>query len=295
MDERVGFAGIGVMGRPMAEHLARAGVPLVVWNRTSDKTAPLAELGAEVAGDLDELFGRTRIVLLMLADGSAVDAVLDRRGETFRERVAGHTIVPMGTTDADYSAGLANDVVAAGGRYVEAPVSGSRVPAETGRLVAMLAGDAVDVGEIAALIEPMCARVVPCGPVPNALGTKLAVNLYLIAGVGALAESYHFAVASGLDLDAFRSVLDGGQLASDVSRVKLGKLLAGDFGVQASVRDVHYNANLVAERARELGIASPLLDVSRSLFAETEALGLGGEDMAAVVRAIEARTTAGHD
>jgi 3-hydroxyisobutyrate dehydrogenase len=295
VDERVGFAGIGVMGRPMAEHLARAGVRLVVWNRTRDKTAPLAELGAEVAGDLDELFARTRIVLLMLADGSVVDWVLDRRSDKFEERVAGHTIVPMGTTDADYSAALAADVVAAGGRYVEAPVSGSRVPAETGRLVAMLAGDTADVEEIAGLVEPMCAQVVRCGPVPNALGTKLAVNLYLIAGVAALVESYHFAVASGLDLDAFRAVLDGGQLASDVSRVKLGKLLAGDFTVQASIRDVHYNSRLVADRARELGIASPLLDVSRSLFAEAEALGLGQSDMAAVVRAIEARTVAGRD
>ena len=277
----------------MAEHLARAGVPLVVWNRTADKTAPLVELGAEVAADLDELFGRTRIVLLMLADSSAVDAVLHRHGDRFAARVGGHTIVPMGTTDADFSTRLARDVVAVGGRYVEGPVSGSRVPAEAGRLVAMLAGEAADVAEIAGLIEPMCAQIVPCGIVPNALGTKLAVNLYLIAGVGALAEAYHFAVASGLDLDAFRAVLDGGQLASDVSRIKLAKLLGGDFAVQASIRDVHYNSRLVSDRASELGIAAPLLEVSRSLFAEAEALGLGGEDMVAVVRAIEARTSAG--
>ncbi len=126
VDERVGFAGIGVMGRPMAEHLARAGVPLVVWNRTADKTAPLVELGAEVAADLDELFGRTRIVLLMLADFSAVDAVLDRHGDRFAARVGGHTIVPMGTTDADFSTKLARDVVAVGGRYVEG--TGVRLP-----------------------------------------------------------------------------------------------------------------------------------------------------------------------
>jgi 3-hydroxyisobutyrate dehydrogenase len=194
----------------------------------------------------------------------------------------------MGTTSMGYSAGLSREIRAAGGRHVEAPVSGSRVPAESGRLVAMVAGDDEDVAEVSELIKPMCAQVVGCGAVPNALGTKLAANLFLITMITGLAEAYHFAVANGLDLEAFRTVLDGGQMASEVSRIKLAKLLAGDFEVQASIADVYYNSRLVADQARRAGIAAPLLDVCRSLFGEAVEMGLGRDDMAAVVAAIEA-------
>lgn len=280
------------MGRPMAWNLVRAGVPLVVWNRTAAKTEPFRDGGASVARDLDDLFDRTRVVVMMLADGDALDAVLDRGGPLFGRRVAGHTIVAMGTTSAEYSVALDDAVRAAGGRHVEAPVSGSRAPAEAGRLVGMVAGDAADVIEVSQLIQPICAQVVACGAVPSALGTKLAVNLFLITMVSGLAEAYHFAVQNDLDLEAFRSVLDAGPMASDVSRIKLAKLLAHDFDVQASLADVHYNSRLVSDQAGLVSAAVPLLDLCRSLLAEAEGLGLGGADMAAVVAAIEARTAA---
>jgi 3-hydroxyisobutyrate dehydrogenase len=121
---------------------------------------------------------------------------------------------------------------------------------------------------------------------------KLAVNLFLIAQVTGLAEAFHFAENNGLDVEAFRSVLDSGPMASAVSRLKLEKLVHGDFEVQASIRDVHYNSRLVADAARGSGVSSPVLDTCRDLFAEAEQLGHGHEDMAAVLRAIEARTDA---
>jgi len=276
----------------MALNLVRAGVSLVVWNRTAAKTEPLRREGACVARDLEDLFGRARVVVTMLADGKALDAALDRGGPLFSRRVAGHTIVAMGTTSTQYSQALGQDIRAVGGRHVEAPVSGSRAPAEAGRLVGMVAGDDADVIEVSRLIQPICAQVVTCGAVPNALGTKLAVNLFLITMVSGLAEAYHFAVQTGLDLAAFRSVLDAGPMASDVSRIKLAKLLAHDFDVQAAIADVHYNSRLVADQADRTRIAVPLLEVCRSLFADAESLGLGGADMAAVVAAIEARTAA---
>jgi len=286
----VGFVGLGVMGRPMALNLVRAGVSLVVWNRTAAKTEPLRREGASIASDLDDLFGRARIVVTMLAEGDALDAVLDRGGPLFGRRVAGHTIVAMGTTSTEYSRALGHDIRSVGGRHVEAPVSGSRAPAEAGRLVGMVAGDDADVVEVSQLIQPICAQVVACGAVPNALGTKLAVNLFLITMVSGLAEAYHFAVQTGLDVEAFRTVLDAGPMASDVSRIKLAKLLARDFDVQASITDVHYNSRLVADQADRARTAVPLLEVCRSLFAEAEGRGLGGADMAAVVAAIEGRT-----
>jgi 3-hydroxyisobutyrate dehydrogenase len=286
----IGFIGLGVMGTPMAMNLARAGTPLVVWNRTADKCAPLEALGARRVDRVQEVFRETSAVILMLANERAIDSVLQRGGDGFAALVREQTIVNMGTTSPAYSQRLGDDIAAARGRYVEAPVSGSRTPAESGQLIGMLAGAAADVERVQPLLGPMCARTFACGAVPRALQMKLAVNLYLIATVTALAEATHFAERHALDLELFREVLDSGPMASSVSRVKLPKLIAREFSVQAAINDVLMNSALVAAAAREARIASPLLDVCHALFAETEDSGRGALDMAAVLCAIEERT-----
>ncbi len=290
METYLGFAGLGVMGEAMARNLLRAGQDLVVWNRAPQKAEALREAGAAIAADTAELFARTRIAILMLADEAAIDAVLGRATAAFARNVAGHIVVQMGTVSPGYSRGLEADIRAAGGAYVEAPVSGSRGPAEAGELVAMLAGDPAAVAEIRPLLAPMCRETVACGAVPNALTMKLAVNLYLLTMVAGLAESVHFAEAHGLDMERFLAVLDAGPMASAVSRAKGAKLAARDFAVQAAARDVLKNSRLVAQAARAAGIATPLLDASDALYGETVALGLGAADMAAVIRAIEERS-----
>lgn len=291
----IGFIGLGVMGTPMALNLARAGTKLVVWNRTGDKCAPLEALGAQRVDHASDVFREVRIVMLMLADEAATDAVLMRGTASFARLVSGHTMVQMGTTSPGYSRSLEADVRAAGGAYVEAPVSGSRTPAEAGQLVGMLAGDDDAVTEVRPLLAPVCVRTFACGPVPRALLTKLAVNLFLIATVTALAEATHFAEQHELDLELFREVIDAGPMASAVSAVKLPKLIAKDFAVQASIRNVLMNNELIAAAARDAGIASPLLDVCHALFAETAASGRGALDMIAVVCALEQRTNDGRD
>jgi 3-hydroxyisobutyrate dehydrogenase len=277
----------------MALRLASAGTPLVVWNRTPERTAPLRAAGAEVAADAGEVFARADVVLLMLADEAAVDTVLARGTPAFAARVAGHTVVHMGTTSPEYSHALEHDVRAAGGHYVEAPVSGSRVPAEEGRLVALLAGDADTVAAVRPLLAPLCRETFACGPAPGALLMKLSVNLFLITLVTGLTEAYHFAERQGLDRRLFLDVLDAGPMASPVSRMKAPKLRERDFTVQAAALDVLKNNRLIAETARRAHLASPLLDACHALFEETVAQGYGGEDMVAVLRAIEARTAAG--
>ncbi|MFE0513939.1 NAD(P)-dependent oxidoreductase [Streptomyces sp. NPDC058964] len=290
----VGFVGLGVMGQPMALNLVRAGTPLVVWNRTPARSEPLRSAGAEVASGPAEVFERARTVILMLADEAAVDAVLGRGTPDFTARVAGRTVVHMGTTSPEYSGGLEHDIRAAGGRYVEAPVSGSRVPAERGQLVAMLAGDGATVAAVRPLLDPMCRDTFGCGPVPDALLMKLSVNLFLITLVTGLTEAFHFADRQGLDRRLLRHVLDAGPMASDVSRVKSAKLLDRDFAVQAAAEDVLKNNRLIAEAARKAGVASPLLDVCHALYDETVEQGHGDEDMVAVLRALELRTGGSH-
>jgi len=286
----VGFIGLGVMGQPMALNLARAGVRLVVWNRTVARTEPLRRVGALVAASPAEVFARAPVVVVMLANGEVTDAVLGRGAEAFRANLSGRTLVHMGTTSPGYSQGLEADVRAAGGRYVEAPVSGSRVPAEAGQLVAMVAGEREAVETVRPLLPPMCREAVDCGPVPYALLTKLSVNLFLITMVTGLAEAFHFAQRHGLDPRRLQLVHDSGPMASSVSRGKLLKLITGDFQVQAATADVLYNAQLIAEEARRAGVATPLLDATHALLCEAVSLGYGGADMAAVVRAIETRT-----
>ncbi|HZD71435.1 MAG TPA: NAD(P)-dependent oxidoreductase [Actinomycetes bacterium] len=289
----VGFIGLGVMGQPMALNLARAGTPLVVWNRSAEKSEPLRAAGASVAASPAEVLGQAPVVILMLVDGAAIDAVLGRGTPDFAANVARRTIVHMGTTSPDYSRGLEADVRAAGGSYVEAPVSGSRKPAEAGQLVAMLAGERAAVEQVRPLLGPMCQTTIVCGPVPTALLMKLSVNLFLNTMVTALAEAVHFAQRHDLDMRRFLAVLDAGPMASSVSRVKTPKLVAGDFAVQASSANLLENTRLIAEAARRSHLASPLLDVCHALYAETVALGHGESDAVAVIRAIEARTAEG--
>ncbi|CAN5373636.1 NAD(P)-dependent oxidoreductase [soil metagenome] len=284
-----GFLGLGIMGQPMALNLVRAGEELVVWNRSPARCEPLRDARARVAASPAEVFAAASTVILMLIDEDATDEVLTRGTPDFARLVAGHTVVQMGTMSPEYSRGLEADVRAAGGRYVEAPVSGSKVPAENGMLVGMLAGDPEAVAEVAPLLAPVCHEVVTCGAVPGALLTKLAVNIYLITMVTGLVEAVHFAQRQGLDVATVAAVLNAGPMASPISRLKLAKLAADDFSAQASIADVLKNSRLVAESAREAGIAVPLLEESYALYAQALDLGEGASDMVAVLRAIEAR------
>ncbi len=286
----VGFIGLGNMGEPMALNLVEAKTPLLVWNRTPAKFRSLEAAGAAIVADAADVFAQADVVILMLVDGAAMDTVLGRDTPAFGERVKDHTIVHMGTTSPAYSRELGTDVGAAGGSYVEAPVSGSRKPAEAGQLVAMLAGEVRAVEAVRPLLRPMCHKTIVCGAVPNALLMKLSVNLFLITLVTGLAETVHFAGRQGLDLDLLVAVLNAGPMASDVSRVKAPKLVGRDFSVQASIGNVLENNRLIAEVAREVGVATPLLDVCHALYGETLKFGLGDADMIAVLRAIETRT-----
>jgi 3-hydroxyisobutyrate dehydrogenase len=289
----IGFIGLGVMGTPMALNLKRSGVDLIVWNRSAASRHTLRAAGAQVAPDAASVFSRAHTVLLMLAGEVAIDGALARGTPDFRSRIADRTVVQMGTVAPEYSLALGDEIAAAGGRYVEAPVSGSLQPARDATLVAMLAGDAASIANVRSLLAPMCSATFTCGAVPNALRMKLAVNSFLITMVTGLAEAAHFAARYGLDLTQFAAVLDAGPMASAVSRIKATKLATRDFAVQAAIRDVFTNnTRVIANAARERATASPLLDVCHRLYAEAIDLGAGDDDMAAVVRAIEARSAA---
>ena len=282
---KVGFVGLGRMGEPMAGNLLRAGIPVTVWNRSPGKDEALVDIGAERAASLQDVFERSTTVMLMLLDSDAIDDVLGRGTPAFATRACGKIIVHLGTTSPGFSRALERDVIAAGGAYVEAPVSGSRQPAEQGRLIGMVAGHADSVERILPLLDPLCARVFRCGAVPGALRMKLAANHYLIGMVAVLAEATHAARHAGVDLQTLRHVLDAGPMASTVSRTKLDKLVGQDFSPEAAIRDVSTIAELVLSQCEGSGQDTPLIRHCAALYRQALAAGHGDADMAAVVHA----------
>jgi 3-hydroxyisobutyrate dehydrogenase len=283
---KVGFVGLGHMGEPMAANLLRARGELVVWNRSPAAARRLQALGASVLATPAEVFDTCETVILMLANIDAINETLGRTDESFAVPVRGRVVVNMGTIAPVDSAQLGAALFAQGAAYAEAPVSGSRVPAENGALVAMLAGPAEVVAQVEPLLKAMCRSVFGCGEVPRALTTKLAVNVFLIDMVTGLAEATRFAEGNGVDLDVLRAVLDSGPMSSDVSRLKIAKLVADDYAPQATIRDVGYNSRLILDQARRTGTELPLLADCEQLLAAAEELGHGRADMVAVLLAL---------
>jgi len=282
-----GFIGTGLMGQPMAVHLARSEWPLKVWNRTPEKLDPVIAAGALPVRNVEKIFATCDAIILMLASSTALDAVLDRHGAHFRERVCGKVIINTATVHPDYSATLAADIRAAGGRFVEAPVSGSRQQAQERQLVAMLAGDPEDVAIARVLLSYMCKECFDCGLIPGALKMKLAVNLFMIVMVTGLVEAFHFAERAGIDASLFCQVLAASPMASHVSRVKAQKLATKDWAPQAALADVLKNIELVGDVTADAQAPAPLLRTCRELYAAATRLNLGALDMVAVGEALE--------
>jgi 3-hydroxyisobutyrate dehydrogenase len=285
--QTLGFIGTGTMGEPMAMNLLKAGTSLVVWNRSPEKTLRLRDAGAIVVGDCAEVFVRCEVIFLMMGTPAAIDSILERGSAGFTGRVAGHIIVVMGTPPPEYSKALEDDIRDAGGRYVEAPVSGSRAPAEAGRLLGMLAGESGAVTRVRPLLKPMCHMTFVCGSVPSALHMKLAINLYMVAMVVGLGEAIHFAGRHEVDLGQFMEILDAGPMASPLSRIKAPKLVQRDFSAQAAAVTVLENTEIISGAARKAGVTTPMLDVCQGLLQATCDMGFGAEDLVAIIQVLE--------
>jgi 3-hydroxyisobutyrate dehydrogenase len=283
---KAAFLGLGLMGEPVAVNLLRGGADLVVWNRSTAAAVRLQEAGANVAASGREALRSSSVAFLMLRNSEAIDAVLERETNAFADNVRGRTIVNMGTVAPAYALALSRDVEAARGQYVECPVSGSRNVAEVGQLVAMVAGPEPVIESIEPLVRLVAVDIYRCGPVPGALRTKLAVNLFLITMVTGLAEAMNFALSQGVDGEMFRRIVDAGPMASLVSRAKLNKLVSGDMAAQAAIRDVETIARLIRSEAERSSTGTPLLDACWTLLENAVQMDEGDRDMIGIIRAI---------
>jgi 3-hydroxyisobutyrate dehydrogenase len=278
---KVSFVGLGVMGEPMAWNLAQAGFTLTVFNRSPARSEPFRKAGVTVAATARDAVGASDVIVLMLPDEAAIDAVLERDAEgRIGMPLDGRVIALMSTVAPAYSQALGDAVEAAGGSYVEAPVSGSRQPAEAGQLVIMAAARDSDlIGQVEPVFAAVGKATIRCGAPPDAMRMKLANNLLLIAMFEALAEATHFARGIGLDLDQFFSLVLAGPMANDLFRGKVPKLLSGDYAQQAAVKTVAGVIHLICEEARRMNLSTPVAATNEKLFARAVAEGLGEDDV----------------
>lgn len=184
----VGIAGIGKMGSNIGARLMEVGHRLTVWNRSPNKTKPLAEAGAAIARTPAELAVAVEAVITIIADADAIDAVYHGVDGLLSGDVKGQLFIEMSTVPPEAQAALAEKVRAEGAAYVECPVSGSVVPARTGKLLGLIGGEAADVRRARPIIDQMCRRAMHAGPVGSGSRLKLAVNLPLMIYWQALGE-----------------------------------------------------------------------------------------------------------
>lgn len=280
---RAGFIGLGFMGTPMALNLVRR-FPLTVWNRTPSKYAALIEAGAVVGETPADVVRQSDAVFTMLFDEAAIQSILN---DDFRQALRGKTIVNTSSVSVEFSQSFADLVHRAGGKFIEMPVSGSKVPAQQGRLVAMMAGDAAIAEEIRPLAETMASTAVHCGPIGFGLKTKYAVNLYLIAITAGLAEAANLAAAQGLNLEAFAQVLGAGPMASAYSKLKMTKLLEQDWSAQAAIKDCYNSTQLIKAAAEAANAEAPIANMCGKLYRQAMDTGLDEDDMIAVIKVLK--------
>ena len=278
----VGFAGIGRMGLPMARNLLRAGFPLLVWNRTADRCAPLVEEGATAVDEPTGL-AAADVVVTMLADGAVARAVLVDSGLLDALR-AGTVVLEMSTIGPTAAIELAEEAHRRNVHLVDAPVSGSVAVAEAAQLFAMAGGDPDAYRSATPVLDALTKGHVLLGPSGAGAAMKLAVNAMIAVTNEAIAETITFAERFGIDADQAYDVLSGGALASPFVLYKRGAFLQPDvepvaFTTALMLKDVA----LALALAAELGVPLPAAAAARETLETAVRSGLADADMASVL------------
>ena len=275
------------MGEPVAHNLLKAGFALTVFNRSRHKCEPFRE-NAFVAASAQEAISASDVTLLMVPSDREINEILAVTAEgQVCAPIVDKIIVNMSTVAPEYSEKLAIAIAAAGGRYVEAPVSGSRKPAEMAALVVLAAGDDDDIDRLQPLFSAISKATVRCGAPPNAMRMKLANNLLLIALMEAFAEAFNFARGLGLDVEQFINLVLNGQMANDLFRAKAPKLLARDFTPQAPLKHVAKDITLICDEAQRIGINTPIALTNKTLFVQAVEKGFGEDDVMSIMKILE--------
>jgi 3-hydroxyisobutyrate dehydrogenase len=281
----VAVLGTGIMGRPMAANMLTAGLTVRAWNRTIEKAQPLAERGATVFAAPAEAVAGADIVVTMLADGQAVHDVFDAVSVAFAPDAVW---IQMSTVGVEWTGKLAAAAEKAGVAFVDAPVLGTKQPAEQGKLVVLASGPDELRDKCAPVFDAVGSRTIWVGPAGAGTKLKLVANSWVLALTNAVAESVALAQALDVDPNLFFDAIKGGSLDVPYAHVKGAAMIAGEFPPAFPARLAAKDARLVLEAGGDAVDLAGAQAALAHLEATVEA-GHGDEDMAALYRAVASR------
>ena len=288
---KVGFIGLGTMGTPMALNLLNAGFPLVVWNRTPAKTAPLRDAGAKVSKGPAHVAAEVEIVITMVSQPSDVEAVVLGPDGVAEGIQSGSVLIDMSTVSPSTSRKLAGAVATKHAEFLDAPVVGSKGPATEGTLVILVGGLPMTLERCRPLLAAMGKTIIHAGGVGMGSALKLAVNLMLAHLAAGFAEGLLLVQRAGLDPKRYLEVLDASTFRSPWYQTKGVGMVKRDFTTHFALKHMRKDLRLMNELATDTRTALPVTKAIEQLFAASEAAGKAEVDYSAILAYLEHLTS----
>ena len=281
--ERIGLVGLGRMGTAIGARILSAGLPLVVWNRTAGRAETLLAQGATLAASHAELAATCDVVLTILTDDTAIEAVYDATDGLLAGNVKGRLFVEMSTVRTNTIQRLSRDIVARGAGLVDAPVSGSVAPARQGQLLALVGGLETDVARAEPILATFCRRIAHLGPTGSGTTMKLVLNLPMAIYWQGLAEALALGSQFGLELASMLELIVDSQVAIGALRPKIPAILGEPGEVAFDVTGVRKDLLAMIETGQSLGVPMPAASAALISFMAATAAGKGPDDLAALI------------
>jgi len=283
---RYGFLGLGIMGKAMAVNLVQAGHSVTVWNRNREKCALLLELGAEAAATPADVATRSDITFAMVSDPAASEALCFASDGVLEGLAPGRGYVDMSTIDEDTSRNIATAVTDMGARYLEAPVSGTKKPAEDGTLIFLTAGDRTLYDDAAPALDIMGKKRLFLGEVGAGARIKLTVNMIMGGMMAVFAEGLGLARNARLDPTELLDVLAAGAVANPMFAGKGPLMLEGRFDPAFPLKHLQKDLRLAKDLAGDYEQSFNSGQAALDLYSEALEKGLGDLDMCALFKAL---------
>lgn len=280
---RVGMIGLGIMGSGMAGGLLRAGFPVVVWNRSADKSATAVALGARPVPSIEQLAAECDVAIIMVSDDAAVREVVQGDQGILAGSQAGLIVINCSTVHPSTNQQLAVETAACGIEWLEAPVTGSRQQAESGQLYFLVGGNESVLSTVQPLLEAMGRGHIHLGQVGAGSCAKLGNNLMGFINLCGIAEALELARRFGLPADKFLEVVSNSGGRSVFSEVKGPKILGGNWSPDFALKLAAKDLRLVQQFAHDLQHESQLLADAAQLYSAAAEV-YGDEDVCSLVR-----------
>jgi 2-hydroxy-3-oxopropionate reductase len=291
MAEKIGFIGLGIMGRPMAKNLISAGYELVVHNRTRSKAGALAKEvpdgGAEVAGSPREVAEACDTIITMLPDSPDVEAVVAGEGGLLEGLREGALVVDMSTISPVVTKELAARVAEHGGSMLDAPVSGGDAGAKAGTLSIMVGGEEADFERARPLFEAIGKTITHVGPIGSGQVVKACNQIVVALTIEAVSEALVLGSKAGVEPEKILTVLQGGLAGSKVIEAKREKFLSRSFEPGFRVELHAKDLGIALAAGREYGVALPVTAIVDQVLVAMEQKGLGDRDHSAILMHVE--------